>query len=124
MQLKNDPQSINQLLLTIENHYKNNRKKWVVHAYLPIADTNGSEKSVEFLIDGKHLAKYSISPSDRGAGFLGGVSLAIGPRFFGPFEFWSYRDGERFRMGTEVFDIEINLNLLDEFIEQGEKKSS
>lgn len=79
------------------------------------------EKSVEFLIDRKHVARYSISPGDQCGTFLGNVYLGIGPRFFTPFEFWSVSDGERFRLSTDPFDIEVNLDLLDEFLGSHEK---
>jgi hypothetical protein len=71
----------------------------------------------EFLIDRKHVARYSFGPHDKGyPTMLGGLELAIGPRFFSPADFWSYEASNRFCMGATLVDIRWNLHLLDKFL--------
>jgi hypothetical protein len=43
------------------------------------------------------------------------VSLAIGPHYFAPADFWSYENSKRFKIEASTEAIEHNLKLLDEF---------
>ncbi len=115
VQLNIDHKGWNQLSEIIENYYgKKNRTVYIFSAPLP-TDIESIEFS--FLIDKKHVVKYSISKSDKQwGGSIGALTFAIGPHYFGPSQFWSYENAERFRMGTDTFDIEQNLRLLDEFL--------
>ncbi len=61
--------------------------------------------------------KYGIIENDRSPGkFLGGLSLAIGPHFFSPSEFWSFEAYERFDRSATTEAVAHNLRLLDEFL--------
>ena len=68
---------------------------------------------IRFLVDRKHVVEYAIV-KDRGFN-LSGVSLAIGPHYFGAADFWSYKNSERFTLEASTGAIESNLKLLDEF---------
>jgi hypothetical protein len=107
---------MNELLLIIARHYKNHAAGWSCYEYHALQEDFEGSKSIEFLINRKYLARYSITNCDRGFGYSGGVCLAIGPRFFSPFQFWSHDASQRFRLDTEPDDIVFNLKLLDEFL--------
>lgn len=117
MRLSNKREDLEQLRSIIELHYKRHGRFFSLLTLSPEEDqSNAGSYSWTLLLDRTNVIRYSIGPSDRGHGFLGGVSLAIGPYFFHPADFWSYEASERFRMGTEPHDIEFNLKLLDEFL--------
>jgi hypothetical protein len=110
VQLKNDECGWNNLKDTILNHYNkigmpinfsgsSREEGWLFHYYL---------------IDKKHVIQYGIG-EDRHV-MLGGLALGIGPRYFGPSEFWDYENSERFSMEASTEAVEKNLNLLDEFL--------
>jgi hypothetical protein len=116
VQLKNDVEGMNSLRELIENFYKKNGNR-VVSIFLQSRNEEWNSDSHSYLLDRKHVIRYSIGPDDKGLGiYLGGVALGIGPHYFSPADFWSYKNFERFRMSTEPFDIEINLRLIDEFL--------
>ena len=116
MVLSNTRDDLEGLRNAIETNYEKRHRSISIIFLTPTPDIhNEGWFSWAFLIDRKYVIQYSIGPSDRGAGYLGGLSLAIGPHYFGPADFWSYENSERFRMGTDTFDIEQNLRLLDEF---------
>ena len=111
MRLKNDEESWFKLNQIITEFYKKQAR--------PVSTFRSSSQHLEdslelsFLVDQKHVVKYVIG-LDRGI-FLGSVHLGIGPEYFGPADFWSYENSQRFRLGTEIDDIRHNLGLLDEF---------
>ncbi len=117
MQLSNRREDLEQLRSIIESHYRRQGRSYSLLSLDPEEDKNcvGSY-SWTLLVDRKTVIRYGVGPSDRGHGFLGGISLAIGPYFFHPADFWSHEASERFRMGTEPDDIQFNLNLMDEFL--------
>lgn len=115
MELKNDLDGMNALNDLIYSYYKKNGDR-KVHIFLRSVDDEKKIESIHFLLESKYVAKYSVGESDRGSGFLGALGLAIGPHYFSPSQFWSYENAQRFRMSTEPFDIEFNLQLFDEFL--------
>jgi hypothetical protein len=111
MQLKNDEESCFKLSQLVISYYKRQGRN--------ISTFRGRTSGMEtlelcFLIDQKYVVKYVIG-SDRGM-MLGCLLLGIGPEYFGPCDFWSYENSQRFRMGTEDDDIIHNLGLLDEYL--------
>jgi hypothetical protein len=91
-------------------------KGQAVHLFRDYADEDGSTH-YEFLIQRRWVAKYSFGPDDRGYGtVLGALTLAIGPYFFSPSDFWNHENAERFRMDASPESIKFNLGLLDEFL--------
>jgi hypothetical protein len=117
MVLSNSPEHLEELKTVIEMFYKKFQRTCSLIALSPSEDSNNKGWfSWVFLVDRKHVVRYSIGPSDRGYGFLSGVEMAVGPYFFGVFDFWSYEASQRFRMGTKPDDIVFNLKLLDEFL--------
>lgn len=116
MALSNTRDDLEMLRKFVEVYYEKQNRSVVPVSLSPTPDRhNEGWFSWTFLIDRKHVINYSIGPSDRGTGYLGGISLAIGPHFFSPSDFWSYENSQRFKMGTETFDVEQNLKLLDDF---------
>lgn len=117
MRLSNNREDLEQLRSIIELHYGGQGRFYSLLSLDPEEDvSNFGSYSWTLLVDRRIVIRYSIGPSDRGHGFLGGLSLAIGPYFFHPADFWSYEASERFKMGTEPDDIKFNLKLLDEFL--------
>lgn len=113
MQLSSDYAGFELLFNTVRLYYSNtgNRQLNIFSQELP--DANGRYQ-IRFLVDRKYVVQYSIG-EDRGY-FLGGLALAIGPQYFGPADFWSYENSERFAMGATTDCITQNLSLLDEFL--------
>ena len=109
--LINDLDGRNALRNTIFSFYEKNGNR-------PVSNFLDSEENgffyVHFLINRKHVIRYSVG-RDRGI-FVGGVSLAIGPHYFGPYDFWDYENSERFSMEASTEAVENNLSLLDEFL--------
>ena len=67
-----------------------------------------------FLLERKHVIRFAYGP-DR-YGWTGGIQLAIGPDYFGPSDFWSPENAERFLMEWSPDALVRNLMLLDEFL--------
>src|SRR5690606_31385440 len=112
---ENNEDGKNQLRLLVHDHYK--LIEGVVYRQFREEIDSDGWFHLEFLLNRNHVARYSIGPDDKGYGtFTGGVSIAIGPYYFGPHSFWSYENGERFSMNTTPEAIEANLKLLDEFL--------
>jgi hypothetical protein len=72
---------------------------------------------VRFLLERKHVVEYRIA-NDRGF-FLSILSLAIGPHYFPPADFWDYENSQRFSLEASTEAIVHNLKLLDEFLTRG-----
>jgi hypothetical protein len=112
MQLSNDLEGRNLLEKTILNFYKDAGERSVAN-FLRTEDKEWGFLYSHFLVDKIHVIRYGIG-SDRGI-CVGGVELAIGPHYFGPADFWSYKDSERFTLEASTEAIKRNLRLLDEF---------
>lgn len=69
---------------------------------------------VRYLLDSKTVIEYRIA-RDR-CTFLSILSLAIGPHYFTPGDFWDYENSQRFSLEASTDAIEQNLRLLDEFL--------
>ena len=112
MQLKIDEESWFALDRIINAYYEKQARHFASFR----SGSSRTSDSLEFcfLIDRKHVVKYIIG-SDRGM-LLGILFLGIGPAYFGPADFWSYEDSQRFRLGINIEDINHNLGLLDEFL--------
>ena len=82
--------------------------------FLPPSPKPGNSLEFCFLIDRKHIAKYSIG-IDRDT-YLGVLLLAIGPHYFSASQFWSYENSQRFTLEASTEGVEKNLRLLDEFL--------
>jgi len=111
VQLKNDFDSFKLLYETIYSYYKKSGDRFVTI----FADNPPSEDGyyVRFLVDRQRVIEYGVV-QDRGS-YLSGVSLAIGPHYFGPADFWSYEASERFKRDASTDAVVHNLALLDEF---------
>jgi len=112
VQLNNDFESFEALYAAIYAYYK----KMGVRTVTIFADKppgNDGEFYARFLVDRKHVVEYGVV-QDRGS-TLSSVSLAIGPHYFGPADFWSYEASQRFKMDASLDAIVHNLALLDEF---------
>ncbi len=69
---------------------------------------------VRFLVDKKYVFEYKIC-IDREVK-IAIPSLAIGPHFFSPGEFWDYENSQRFTLEPTIEGLQKNLKLMDEFI--------
>lgn len=113
MQLNNDLSSFEALFEAIRKYYKVSGDRAI--KFISYTPPNSFETfEVEFLLDRKHICKYLVT-QDRW-GNVAGVELAIGPYYFGPADFWSYENSERFTMEASTEGVEKNLRLLDEFL--------
>lgn len=113
MRLKNDADGRNFLDETIQGYYRSNGNRCASN-FLHSKDEEWGWSYTHFLLEQKIIFRYGIG-EDRGV-TMGGLQLAIGPHYFGPADFWSYENSQRFRLGTEVDDVLHNLGLLDEFL--------
>lgn len=111
MLLRGDLGSKNALDFCISDYYK--KKNRQAHCFLTGEDPVGGSYFVCCIVDRRHVLKYEIG-SDREI-WIGSISLAIGPHYFGPSDFWSYSDSERFSMDATTEAVVKNLMLLDEF---------
>lgn len=118
MQLSNDIESRNLLETTILNFYKKNGGRSIVN-FLRSENKDWGFLYSHFLVNRIYVIRYGIG-SDRGI-CVGGLELAIGPHYFGPADFWSYTDSERFTLEASTEAVERNLKLLDEFWRYGSK---
>lgn len=124
MLLKNDAESKLAVIDAVKNYYKTDYSGDMVRHFKSseVEGWNGFDEF--FLIKKKYVIKYGIVENDRSPGrFLGGLSLAIGPYFFSPSEFWSYKDSERFEMSATTEAVIQNLKLLEEFLASQENIS-
>lgn len=112
MLLNDSEESRNALCQKVEEYYKNKNKNIYIFS-MPQFDRN-EEYEISFLVNRKHVVKYCIG-HDRGI-YLCAVLLAIGPHYFGPADFWSYKDSERFTLEASTEGVQKNLELLDEFL--------
>jgi hypothetical protein len=69
---------------------------------------------IRFLLDAKYVVEYRIG-RDRNF-FLSIPSLAIGPHYFPPCDFWDYANSQRFTLEASTEAIVHNLKILDEFL--------
>lgn len=112
MQLKNDIASFRQLYEAVQKYYRVHGNR-ALTIFADKSPGDGEKYYIRFLVDRKHIVEYAIV-EDRGFN-LSGVSLAIGPHYFGPADFWSYENSERFTLEASAEAVERNLKLLDEF---------
>jgi hypothetical protein len=113
MQLKNDVDSVNVLDETIKSYYEKHGSRSAIR-FLHSKKSDGDGFCAHFLIARKNVIRYEIA-TDRGV-WLGALSLAIGPHYFGPADFWSYEASERFKMDASTDSVIHNLALLDEYL--------
>lgn len=112
MQLGNDLKSFQRLYEAVNSFYGRCAiRHWAI--FEDLTPEQEDKYYVRFLVDRKHVVEYAVV-TDRGFQ-LSGVSLAIGPRYFGPADFWSYENSKRFALEATTEAIEQNLHLLDEF---------
>jgi hypothetical protein len=113
--LKNDMQSFDFLFNKISEYYEicKNRKIVIFEERHPSNDVE-SDYFVRFLLDRKNVVEYRVS-FDRGF-LVAIVSLAIGPHYFSPGDFWDYENSQRFSLEPSTEAIGFNLKLLDEFL--------
>lgn len=116
MLLKNDGASFDALFNAINAFYSEigNRTVLIFEEQLP-SENSETGYFVRFLLDRKQVIEYRIA-TDRGF-FLSILSLAIGPHYFIPGEFWNYEDAQRFSLEPSTEAVVHNLKLLDEFFE-------
>lgn len=112
MQLKNDLISKNNLDEIICEYYRRVGGRSASN-FLRTEDEKCLGYDTYFLVDRRHVIRYGIS-EDRGT-WLGAVSLAIGPHYFGAADFWSYENFRRFTLEASTEGVVKNLALLDEF---------
>lgn len=113
MLLKNDVDGRNLLREIITNYYKNNGSR-NIFLFQTNQESEPGWHAQCCLLERKHVFQYNIG-MDRNV-TVGGISLAIGPHYFEPAQFWSYENSRRFSMETSVSAIQQNLRLLDEFL--------
>lgn len=113
MQLGNDIGSLKALYEVIYEYYARYEGRFIEIFDDKSPDERG-DYYVRFLLDRKHVVQYSIGP-DRGVN-LGALTLAIGPHYFRPADFWSYEASARFKIEASTDAVMHNLALLDEFL--------
>lgn len=114
MQLNHDVSSFTLLYEAVISYYKKNGDRHISIFADKSPEGGGGKFYIRFLLDRKHVVEYVIL-QDRGFS-LSGLSLAIGPHYFGPADFWSYKDSERFTLEASTEGVQKNLELLDEFL--------
>lgn len=115
MQLKNEMNSFELLFNTVSSFYQQFEKRrfLIFEEKFPSEDID-SGYFIRYLLDAKHVVEYRIT-SDRNL-FISIPSLAIGPHYFSPMEFWDYQNSQRFSLEASTEAIAHNLKLLDEFL--------
>jgi hypothetical protein len=105
------------LFNTVTSFYRENggRKIIVFEEQYP-SENLDSGYFVRYLLDRRHVVEYRIT-NDRDL-FLSILSLAIGPHYFPPMDFWDYENSQRFSLEASTEAILYNLKLLDEFLER------
>ncbi len=111
MQLKNNLEGRNLLDDTVRNYYRKAGNRSIKHF---LWSEDRGVLSSHFLLERRHVLKISIG-EDRGA-YLTDIQLGIGPHYFSPSDFWSYEDYRRFKIEADIWSIEFNLRLMDEFL--------
>jgi hypothetical protein len=115
VQLKDRLSDLDALYNAVTDFYfVTSRRCLIFESKSPGAEGQG-DYFVRFLLDGKHVVEYRIA-EDRGT-FLSIVSLAIGPHYFSPGDFWDYKNSQRFTLEASTDAVSYNLNLLDEFFD-------
>ena len=112
VRLNDDMMSFAQLYESVNGFYNAHENRHV-SIFADQAPGSSERYYVRFLVDRKHVVEYAIV-KDRNI-CLSGLSLGIGPHYFGPADFWSYKDSERFTLEASTEAIARNLALLDEF---------
>jgi len=110
--LRNDIEGRNALKKIVLDFYES--REIFVRNFLNSEDKEWGWFDAHFLIDRKFVFKYGIG-MDRGT-WLGGISLAIGPHYFSPSDFWSYEDSKKFKVEPDKEAIEHNLRMLNKFL--------
>lgn len=115
VQLKNDEIGFSALYNTVVKYYEvhGERSVFIFESQEP-SDDFDSGYYVRFLMDRKNVIEYKIC-SDRNMS-IAILSLAIGPHYFNPGEFWNYKNSQRFTLEATTEGLEFNLKLLDEFL--------
>jgi hypothetical protein len=116
VQLKNEMNSFNSLFNTVSLSYHDNDRVILIFEQEFPNENVDSGYFIRFLLDRKHVVEYRIA-KDRGF-FLSILSLAIGPHYFTPADFWDYENSQRFSLEASTEAIVHNLKLLDEFLER------
>lgn len=111
MQLKNDLEGRNALRDQVRLYYQAHGERSAIN-FLDSQDQGFFY--AHFLVDRKHVIRYGIGEDRRL--WIGGVSLAIGPHYFSPADFWDYPNSQRFKIEASSEALIHNLTLLDEFL--------
>lgn len=113
MLLNNDFDGFKNLYDSVNSYYKKTGNRHV--SIFSDKPPSGDEPYyVRFLVDRKYVVQYAIL-RDRGVS-LSSLTMAIGPHFFAPADFWSFDNGARFKMDASTDAVAHNLALFDEFI--------
>jgi hypothetical protein len=115
VQFKNDMSSYDALFNTVSSFYQAipGRRVVIFETQFPGEDL-GEDYFVRYLLDAKHAVEYRI---ERDRNFLLSVlSLAIGPHYFPPCDFWDYENSQRFKLEASTEAVVHNLTVLDEFL--------
>jgi hypothetical protein len=115
VQLRNEMNSFDILFNTVTFFYNRDKGRHVLifETKFPSEDIDAGYY-VRYLFDSKHVVEYRMA-NDRHT-FLSILSLAIGPHYFTPADFWDYENPQRFSLDASTEAIEHNLKLLDEFL--------
>jgi hypothetical protein len=115
VQLRNEIDSFDALFNTVTLFYNRDkgRRISIFETKVPDQDID-TGYFVRYLLDSEHVVEYRIA-NDRRT-FLSILSLAIGPHYFPPADFWDYENSQRFSLDASTEAIEHNLKLLDEFL--------
>lgn len=115
MLLNNDLAGFSELFNTVTSFYTDfgARRFLIFENQMPSEDSDEGY-FVRYLLDRRHVCEYRVA-HDRGC-FLSILSLAIGPHYFPPEDFWSYDNSQRFRLEASTEAVLHNLGLLDEFL--------
>ncbi len=115
MQLKNEKASFDLLFNTVSAFYqKSGTRNIVIFEEKPPSEDLDEGYFIRYLLDKTYVIEYRIA-NDRGY-FLSILSLAIGPHYFPPGDFWDYKNSQRFNLEASTEAILHNLALLDEFL--------
>jgi hypothetical protein len=116
VQLKNDMGSFDLLFNTASSYYREHGDRQII-IFEEQYPSDDSERGyfIRYLLSKKHVVEYRVN-SDRGF-LLSIVSIAIGPHYFSPGDFWDYKNSQRFSLEASTEAIVQNLKLLDEFLE-------
>jgi hypothetical protein len=114
--LKNNEEGRSMLTACVCDFYESNGQRSAI-CFLDSGE-NGF-LSAHFLIDRKHVLRYSLG-EDRGT-IRGAIEVGIGPHYFRPSQFWDFENSERFSMDASTEAVEHNLILLDEFLGYGQR---